>query len=167
MNAAHLHLMVNHAGLFATLFGGMILAVGMYRRQPPLVKAGLVLAVFGGLSAVVAVQTGERAEGVIEAIPGISADAIEDHEEAAELAQTASILLAAVALAALVLPKRRPTLGRVAVLGSLWMAMVVFGLTARVATLGGRIRHPEVVEAETASSIDEHATRALPESSLP
>lgn len=45
MNAAHFHLVVNHLPLFAALFGGLILAVGLLLKQQALTKAGLALAV--------------------------------------------------------------------------------------------------------------------------
>jgi hypothetical protein len=144
MNAAHLHLMVNHAGLFAALFGGLLLAAGMYRALPSLTRAGLVLAIVAGISSIVAVQTGERAEGIVEEMPGVAMQAVEAHEEAAEIAQFASIVLAVLAGAALALTKRAPAMSRIAVIGSLFAAAAVFGLTAQAANLGGRIRHSEV-----------------------
>ncbi len=145
MNAAHLHLLVNHAGLFATLFGGALLGVGMYWNQKALVKAGLLMAVVAAVAAIAAVQTGEGAEEIVEHLAGVSESAIAAHEEAAELAQVTSIVLGILAGIALLGSERWPTIGRLAVIGAFGMTMAVFGATAYAANLGGRIRHAEVV----------------------
>lgn len=144
MNAAHLHLVVNHAPLFAALFGGLILAVGLLRKQEPLKRVGLVLAVLTGIAAFVAVQTGERAEEIAEDLAGVVESTIHDHEEAAEGALLASILLGVVAFTALVLPERHTAFKRAATIGSLVLTLVAFGLLGRAANLGGFIRHSEI-----------------------
>lgn len=41
MNAAHIHLMVNHLPLFAALFGGGLLAYGLLRKQRALRSCAL------------------------------------------------------------------------------------------------------------------------------
>jgi hypothetical protein len=42
MNAAHLHLMVNHLPLFALLFAGGLLLAGILRKQLAITNAGMV-----------------------------------------------------------------------------------------------------------------------------
>jgi len=106
VNSAHLHLMVNHLPLFAALFSGVFLMVGLVRAQSALTKAGLVIAVVAGLGAFTAARTGEGAEEIVEELAGISEAAIEPHEEAAEAATLAAIGLGLFALAALLLPDR-------------------------------------------------------------
>jgi uncharacterized membrane protein len=152
MNAAHLHLIVNHLPLFAALFGGVILAVGLLRNQEALTKTGLVLAVLTGIAAFVAVETGERAEEIAEEVPGVVEDTIHEHEEAAEAALFASILLGVVALAALIVPERRATLKRAATIGSLVLSLVAFGLIGRAANLGGFVRHTEIANVSAGAS---------------
>ena len=144
MNAAHFHLIVNHLPLFAALFGGAILAVGLLRKQETLTRVGLVLAVLTGIAAFVAVQSGERAEEIAESVPGVLEDAIHEHEEAAEAALFVSILLGVVALGALVAPERHAAFKRGATIGSLVLTLVAFGLIGRAANLGGFIRHSEI-----------------------
>lgn len=144
MNAAHFHLIVNHLPLFAALFGGTILAVGLLRKQEALTRVGLVLAVLTGIAAFVAVESGERAEEIAEDVAGVVEATIHDHEEAAEAALFASILLGVVALAALVVPERHAAFKRAATIGSLVLTLVAFGLIGRAANLGGFIRHTEI-----------------------
>lgn len=144
MNAAHLHLMVNHLPLFASLFATAILAFGLYRGMTQLVNVGLVLALVAGLGAFAAAQTGERAEGVVEDLPGVTEIAIENHEEAAEAAMWAAILAGLVALGGLALPDRAHRTQRVAAMVALALSLVAFLLVARAANLGGHIRHTEI-----------------------
>lgn len=147
MNAAHIHLMVNHLPLFAALFAGAILAFGLWRRQTTLVNTALVLAVVAGLGAVLAAQTGERAEEIAEGLPAVAEATIESHEEAAEAAMISAIALGIVALMALAVPARLAVAKRMAAIGSLALVVVTFGLVARTADLGGEIRHSEIADA--------------------
>ena len=165
MNAAHFHLMVNHAPLFAALFGAMILAVGLLRKQKSLEKVGLVLAVLTAITAFVAVQSGERAEEIAEDLAGVVETTIHDHEEAAEGALLASMLLGVVAFAALVLPERQAALKRATTVGALVLTLVAFGLLGRAANLGGLIRHSEIatlsVSGSSGEDHQEHVHKAL------
>lgn len=154
MNGVHFHLVVNHLPLFAALFGGLILAVGLLLKQQALTKAGLAFAVLTGIGAFVAVESGERAEEIAHEVAGVVDSTIHDHEEAAEVALFASILLGVVALAALAVPERHSAFKRSATIGSLALTLVALGLIGRAANLGGFIRHTEISEVSTERSID-------------
>lgn len=162
MNAAHVHLIVNHLPLFAALFGGGLLAYGLLRNQRALKSAGLVLGVIAGVGVVVAVQSGERAEDVVEAYVGVDDRALEAHEEAAEITQWGAVSLGLISLLGLVVPSDREKLRGRAEGAALLAFIVVFGMVARTANLGGPIRHPEitdsasVIDADTQEDEDEH-----------
>ncbi len=162
MNSAHVHLLVNHLPLFAAMFGGVFLAVGLWRRWERIAKAGLILCVVAAVGAVLAVQSGERAEEVVEGIAGVSESTIEQHEEAGEAAQWGAVLLGALAFGALIVPDRRERLKRSASLATLGAALIAFVLVARAANLGGLIRHPEIGDGFTSSQLleeDENSGR--------
>ena len=144
MNAAHLHLMVNHLPLFASLIACGILAFGLYRRLPALVNVGLVLVFVAGVGALLAGQTGERAEGIVEDLPGVTEAAIHEHEEAAEAASLVAILAGLVALGGLALPDRAERMQRLVAIVTLALSLGTFVLVARAANLGGHIRHTEI-----------------------
>jgi hypothetical protein len=160
MNAAHFHLIVNHLPLFTALFGGVILAVGLLLKQQALTRAGLAFAVLTGIGAFVAVESGERAEEIVEEVAGVVESTIHDHEEAAEVAMFASILLGVLALAALAVPERHAAFKRGATLGSLALTLVALGLIGRAANLGGFIRHTEISEVSSESSVDRRGGEA-------
>lgn len=149
MNAAHLHLVVNHLPVFAGLFGGLLLATGLLARKKLLADPGLVLAVIAALGAFLAVQTGERAEEVLEGYAGVSEATIHEHEEAAEIATAAAVVMGFLALTPLVLPGRAAAPKRWATVGALTLTVLAFGLVARAANLGGQVRHPEIANGAT------------------
>jgi hypothetical protein len=130
--------------LFAALFAGGILAFGLYRKLPQLTNVGLVLAFVAGVGAFAASQTGERAEGLVEDLPGVTETAIETHEEAAEAATWAAIIAGLLALGGLALPDRALRAQRLAAMATLAATVVTFALVARAANLGGMIRHTEI-----------------------
>ena len=144
MNAAHFHLVVNHLPLFAALFGASILAYGLLKKERSLRSAGLVLGLVAGLGGIVAVQSGERAEDIVEAYAGTNEAALEEHEEAAELTRWAAILLGLVSLGALFVPKGRDALQERAEWLTLTFFVVTLAMVAWTANLGGPIRHPEI-----------------------
>ena len=146
MNAAHLHLLLNHAPVFGILVALVLLGIARLRRTEELAQIGLGALVISGLAAAAAMITGEPAEHAVERLAGISKGAIEAHEEAAEVAAIATYAGAVVALAALLLRRRIAFAGRLRLLAFL-VALAAFGLMARTANLGGQIRHPEIVGA--------------------
>ncbi|GIV57120.1 MAG: hypothetical protein KatS3mg042_0033 [Rhodothermaceae bacterium] len=150
MNAAHLHLLVNHLPLFGILFGLPLLAFGWWRGRDGLVRLALVFFVVAGLGATAAYFSGEEAEEIVEHLAGVSHDAIEAHEDAAYYAFLSAIVLGVLSLGGLLAFRQdfpRWAAGVLAVL-----ALGVFVLMARANNLGGQIRHPEIRDEPTAAS---------------
>lgn len=143
MNGAHLHLLLNHMPILGSLFGLVLLLVALVRRQPVLVRAGLVTLLVAAALAIPANLTGEGAEEVVENYPGVTRALIHEHEEAAELALWALEFTGALALLSLLLLSgghaRATLLTRLTLAG----AFISFGLMARAGNLGGQIMHPE------------------------
>ncbi len=155
MNPAHLHLLINHAPLFALLIGLAILVTALARHNEELRRAGLVLLVLGGVGAVPAFLSGEPAEDAIEDLPGVSEKLIERHEEAADFALWGAGLAGLAALGALLLQGRRPVAARRLTGASVGLSLIALGVMARTANLGGQIRHPEIRGEATGSGATE------------
>jgi hypothetical protein len=132
------------------MFGGVLMAVGLWRRSESLTRAGLMLGVVAGLGAGLASFSGERAEELVEGLQGVAEAAIEEHEEAAEVTLWMGIVLGAVSLLALLLPATR-RFARHTRRAALGLAVLTFVAAGWTANLGGRIRHPEIVESLRAS----------------
>lgn len=144
MNAAHLHLVLNHAPLFALLIGTAVVAVALWRPSDDLMRAGLILVVLGGAATVPAFLSGEPAEDAIEELPGVSEELIDEHEESADYALWGGVVAGLVALAALAVRRRRAGVSRKFALLAASLGFLAVIIMARTAYLGGQIRHPEI-----------------------
>ena len=143
MNAAYVHLTLNHVPILGVFFALPLLGFGLLRRSPTLLRAGWITLVAVALIAIPVYLSGEGAEEIVEDEPGVSHDAIEAHEEIALLGLLGVEMLGVVALAGLVLSRRAAGVPAWLPPGSFALAVAVSGLMAVVAYRGGMINHPE------------------------
>lgn len=144
MNGAHLHLALVHFPIAGLFFAAAALGWALYRKSAEARTAALILTLLAGLSATPAYLLGEEAEEVVEDVEGVSESEIEEHEEAAVPALVAASLAGGIALAGLLFfraPKEHPAWLIPVTLGCVLVAALIM---ARVANLGGHIRHPEI-----------------------
>ncbi len=143
MNQAQIHLALNHAPLFLALIGGIILLVGMIRKNQSVITISLYLLVGAAIAVLPVYFTGEGTEELIENLPGVQEGMIEEHEDAAALTLIILIITGVAALASLLFSKKK----RLAV-PFLWISLILslasFGSMIRTAHLGGLIRHAEI-----------------------
>jgi hypothetical protein len=156
MNAAWAHLVLNHVPILGASFALPLLAVGIFRRNETLLRAGWVALVVVALVAGPVYLAGEGAEEIVEHLPGVSHDAIEAHEEIALFALIGAVTLGVVSLAALFLSRRGPAPAGIRI-GSLVLALVVAGIMTLTADKGGRIRHPEAHDGAAAAEAEDEA----------
>jgi len=144
MNAPHLHLLLNHIPVLGTAFGLGLLGFALLRKSDELKKAALGFFLVTALFSVPAYLSGEPAEDVVEPLAGVSKPIVERHEEAAGMAFTGIVVLGAGALAGLIMFRGSKTVP--AWFGSVVLAisLLVGGLMAWTANLGGQIRHTEI-----------------------
>lgn len=157
MNAAHWHLVLNHIPVLATLFSIPVLVWGMVTNQPQIKKIALVGFIISALAVVAVFQSGESAEDIVENIPGISEDAIEAHEEAAEPAQWLTIVLGLGGLAGLWGVAKTAKGVRTFFWMLLMYSMVTAGFLVYTANLGGKIHHPEISNGNVPQEYGEEA----------
>lgn len=143
MNQAQIHLALNHAPLFLALIGGLLLLIGMIRKNQSLITIALFLLVAAGLSVLPVYFTGEGTEELVEQLPGVQENMIEEHEEAAGLTLFILIITGIGALAALLF-SRKKMLAKPFLFISLVLSLASFGSMIRTAHLGGLIRHTEI-----------------------
>jgi uncharacterized membrane protein len=142
MNWTHVHLLLNHIPVLGTLFGLLLLAWGMVRRNESIQRAALATFFVAALVAVPVFLTGEPSEDAVEHLAGTAEGAIETHEDAAVLALIGVELLGVIAVLSVI--RRRAGLARFVTRAALVVAVVTAGLMARTANLGGKIRHAEL-----------------------
>ncbi len=156
MNGAHLHLMINHVPIIGLALCLALLLAGQWRKNPELLRAGLVALVIVALISIPVYLSGEPAEEIIEELPGMSDDLIHAHEDAAIWAFIGLEVLGALALLGLMAfraPKQLPawfvpTIFALALLTTVWVGWV--------SALGGRIVHPESRPDFSLEESDEH-----------
>lgn len=144
MNAIHVHLMLTHVPVLGTVFGLGLLLFALWRKSDEVKRVALGVFVLATLFAVPVYLTGEPAEDGVKGLPGVTKAVVKDHEEAAEVAFTALVILGVGALAGLVLFRRGRAVPGWYGIGLLVAAFVVGGLLTWTASLGGRVRHTEI-----------------------
>lgn len=143
MNFIHVHLLMNHLPVIGTFVGLCLLLAAMLRKSDELSRTALVVFVLAGIIAVPTYLTGEQAEVLVQSIPAISRNVVLRHDDAAAFALGGAIVLGLLALLGLVLMRTRRA-PRWLQPAALALAVVVGGLMAYTANLGGQIRHPEI-----------------------
>ncbi|SMO52214.1 hypothetical protein [Gracilimonas mengyeensis] len=143
MNAAHLHLIVNHIPIFTTLIGILILAWGMYKKEVSIRNIAFVLFIVGAASSYLAIETGESAEDIVEEVASVSHDTIHDHEEAAEISLWFAVVMGFLSIGALASRKLKLRFETGLNIAILLTALITLGLLTYTAYEGGKIRHSE------------------------
>jgi hypothetical protein len=153
MSWAHVHLAISHVPVIGILIVLLLLVVAARRRSTELTRASYVLLVLMAASAVIVYLTGEPAEELVENLPGFSEAIVEEHEEVALIATIGMGVLGLVALVGLIgfkAPRIAPAwYDR----GVLLLALLMGGVMAWTANLGGQIRHSEI-RADRGATLD-------------
>lgn len=143
ISGAHLHLLVNHAPVFGSLFAFALLIASYVYAPDVLRRTAFVVIVLTAIAGGIAKLSGEPAEDAIRGFPGVKRELIHDHEEMADKAFIICAVLGVIALGALIRWRAQPIPGGV---NALIVAATAFagGAMLYTALLGGRIRHTEV-----------------------
>lgn len=146
MNGAYIHLAINHIPVVGVPFAFFLFLIGYIRKSRDLVQAGFVVMILMGLGAYPIVKSGGMAAHVLRGVPEITRESIHEHAEAADFGFWGAVILGIFSLAAFWVTKKTQMISKtwtlIALVGSLWLSTVM----ARVAHLGGLIRHPEVAK---------------------
>lgn len=158
MNPAHLHLLLNHMPVLGIIFGVLVLAVGLSRRNRTLIHLSYATFIVSGLLAIPVFLTGGEAEDEVEGKPGVTEEFIEEHEAAAKYAFYEALALGAFAIGAAYhsyrTKRNAPAIGILMLLASLFVSTVMM----RTAYLGGYIRHTEIRSGAGAAEGSEQRT---------
>jgi len=166
MNAAHVHLVLNHVPILGFAFGFLLLAWSRWRDSEETARAAFALFFVVGATSIAVFFSGEQAEDVAEGLALVSHDAIEVHEEFAELAMIVSVIVGLGSVGALVGFWKRALPGWVTNVGLL-AGLVTFGMLAYAGFQGGQIHHQEIRSGDAAASeaaeIEGGESRASPD----
>ena len=99
MNAAHVHLMLNHFSIIGSIFGLVLLVLAMVRNSRELITVSFACLASVAIISIPVYFTGKPAEHVIEHLGDVSEEVVEQHGEAAQFAFTGIECVGALALA--------------------------------------------------------------------
>ena len=143
MNAAYLHVLLNHFPIMGSLFGFCFLIATTLSGNKTLKISALVIFIVTGILTIPTLLTGEGAEEVVENLSHVSKQVIYQHEEFAEKAVWFVYLTAILSAAQLFLIKKNkiiPGWMNLLLYGFVTFSLLSMGWTNK---LGGKISHSE------------------------
>lgn len=150
MNAAQIHLALNHAPLFLSLIGGGILLLGMIKKNESFKNLSLYFLIAAAVFTIPVFLTGEGTEELVENLPGVNENAIEEHEEMAKISLIIISIMGGLALIGLFI-RNKASMARILFSGLVLLSLGSFVTMAQTAHLGGLIRHSEIQNGTTAN----------------
>lgn len=144
MDQAHVHLLVNHLPVFASIVGGLLLARAIWVDSDDTKIAAYYVLILAAIGAIIAYLTGEGAEDRVENIHGISKETIHIHEASALIALVSLIILGLIAVAGIYVTTKKSSLTDAMAFVTVVISLISFILVARTGYLGGQIRHTEI-----------------------
>ena len=142
-SGAHLHLLVNHAPIFGSLFALALLVASYFTSADVFRRTAFVVLIATAIAGATADLSGDAAEEAIKGFPGVRREVIHAHEDMADKAYILADILGVLALGALVRWRRRSIPSSAALVAVLATAFVG-GAFIYTGLLGGQIRHTEV-----------------------
>jgi archaellum biogenesis protein FlaJ (TadC family) len=146
MNAAHLHLIVNHLPIVGYVIGALLIACTLAKRgDRGMFLASVLVLMFAGGGALAAYFTGEPAEEIAEELNDVPEVLIERHEDAAKVATLlAAIVTGLTIVVGFIALRREGPITTVPMVMLLVAALVVCTAMTWVGNAGGKIRHSEI-----------------------
>ena len=146
MTPAHLHLLLNHIPTIGFGLGIGLFVASLLAKSEDLKRASFVVFFIIALLAIPAYLTGNAASFVLQDESAVSQDVVAAHQDAAMLALVPMEVTGLLAWFALWRFRRWH------LVALLVLSILTIGLMARAATLGGEVRHPEILVEGTAAS---------------
>ena len=143
MTGVHYHLLLNHIPILGTLFGIIVMVLGVIGGNIGFKRLALGTFVIAALFAIPVYLTGEPAEEAVEQL-NIKESVIEAHEEAAEIAFWGMMILGILALVTLIWEFLKGLHVKGMSYLVLVLGLLVGGYMGYVGNLGGKIRHSEI-----------------------
>jgi uncharacterized membrane protein len=154
MNDAHLHLLVNHFPLLGTLIATGILIAGILVRNNVVKNCAYFLFITSAICAIIAMNTGEGAEELVEDLPNIGHQIIHEHEEIAEKFAVLMYILGGFSVLGLVANYKKHPKFKVLAIIIATLGLITFVIGTKVGTTGGEIRHTEIRSNSTPDQSD-------------
>jgi uncharacterized membrane protein len=151
LNAAHLHLMLNHIPILGSIFITVLFIVALIYRNVFLQKVSLWFLVVVALFTAAAYLTGDKSQDLVRNLPGVSDTMLHAHELFAKLGLLLMFITGIIALVGAFIYRRKPKLPRFLLTAVLVILLLNSGVFAYIGFLGGQILHPEIRPASVSS----------------
>jgi uncharacterized membrane protein len=152
MDGTRIHLFITHLPVFGLFLGFLVLLYGIIKDERHVKIVSLVIVLISVVGGIIAFRTGESAEHTVENIVGISEDAVEEHEESAEVTNLFFYGLGILSLGGLYAELKRKKYSKQLLFAVMALTIVTFSFVAWTASLGGKIRHSEIGNPNTSQS---------------
>jgi hypothetical protein len=146
-NLPHLHLILNHVPTVGTVIAVSILATGLMRKSNAVAQIALELFYGIALLTLPAYITGVATLRALAEVPEVSADAMTRHHDVALMGSILMFLTGGLAWLAL-WQERRGTRKPSTTWAVLLFGAATLAVMGGAASLGGEIRHPEIIVGE-------------------
>lgn len=161
MDSVHLHLLINHVPVLATIFSVLILLWGIIKSEKSYYRLAMVGFILAGVFSIVALQSGEGAEEAVEHLAGVSENMIHDHEEVAEVTNWIAVALGLASIGGFVIQKYKTAVMKPYLTVLLVVGFASSGAFIYTAYLGGQIRHTEIRSQQTGAESDSEEAREV------
>jgi hypothetical protein len=152
LNAAHLHLVLNHVPTLGMAVGLALLLLALIRRHEVLVHVGLEVLFVIALVTLPVYVTGAAAYAHLRSGADFSDIAARMHQDVALTGFAVTEFAGFVAWVALWQSRRTGRAGRGLVAAVTLLSLLALAIMGRAATLGGEIHHPEIRAAAAAAA---------------
>lgn len=154
MTASHAHLLLNHIPILGSIFGILLLIIGMIIKNKTLEITGLATILLAAVFTGPVYLTGEESEHVVEHIAGISEHQLEEHEEHAELSLWMMMVSGALSLMTILAYQYAPQRVKISRIVTLVVTLIGFLTLIPLANHGGKIVHSELRGAKPGTELD-------------
>lgn len=140
----YVHVLINPIPVYGLAIGVLTLVIGLFFRVRGALVPALIAIAFSGLMAWPVYDYGEKSYDRVYSMVNTEGDAwLNTHMHRAEKLIYVFYALAALAIAAVLLPTKWPKLGTSLAIATLLLSLITLGLGGWIAYAGGKIRHPE------------------------
>jgi len=145
MNPAHLHIVLNHFPVIGTIISIFVLLIGIFKKSDDVKKAGILILILTALVTIPVYVSGDGAQAQIEGnYEDVDESFIDLHEDFALYSFIAMDIAGFVGLLAVFLYRKPKTIPNSFAYIMLAVLLIVNGMMAYTANLGGKIHHPEI-----------------------
>lgn len=144
MNDAHIHLLVNHLPIILPMIAIIARITAFFLDSDALKRFAMIILILSGIFAFASMQSGEKAEEMLESTVFFTESYIEAHEEAAETYAIFTYVIAIMAIISLWADFTKKSFAMILSEITLGLCIVSMYFAQKTGTTGGEIRHEEI-----------------------